>query len=264
MRGGLPSRKPPRLNFDTLGGRPAAPALLVWSAVPDLLPPHLYPDVVHAGSLAELFRRLLADSGTPIRCTPCGTGHARISCGPRTAEITLAVRERSFQVTFWSAGAAMLIGSTPEPQLLARAAAEWLVRRPTTAELAQAFPFARPDADAEAYENGTITERRWREYLAAAPVPQLAPLIEAASREPMLRRLFPFTSMWTLSFSRCTGFPYTTDCPAVTPVADLYVVRRPDGTESAPLDCRAAVRALLDALPVGCGPAQPGTAGDLV
>ncbi|MCY0918637.1 MULTISPECIES: DUF6193 family natural product biosynthesis protein [unclassified Streptomyces] len=53
-------------------------------------------------------------------------------------------------------------------------------------------------------------------------------LIEAASKEPRLRRLYPFTSHWTLWFSSRTSPPFNVGVPAVEPLADgRFRVRGP-------------------------------------
>ena len=46
----------------------------------------------------------------------------------------------------------------------------------------------------------------------------------AAAANPELRRLFPFTAMTRLCFSRCSAFPYTTDCPCIAVDGDRYSV----------------------------------------
>lgn len=41
------------------------------------------------------------------------------------------------------------------------------------------------------------------------------PLLPAASEEPVLRQLFPYTSLWTLAFSRTSEGAYRRDVPAI-------------------------------------------------
>ncbi|MGW7101615.1 DUF6193 family natural product biosynthesis protein [Streptomyces sp. NPDC054838] len=45
-------------------------------------------------------------------------------------------------------------------------------------------------------------------------------LLAAASAEPRLRRLYPFTKQWTLWFSSRTSPPFNVDVPAVEPLPD--------------------------------------------
>ncbi|WP_405976605.1 DUF6193 family natural product biosynthesis protein [Streptomyces sp. NBC_00988] len=95
-------------------------------------------------------------------------------------------------------------------------------------------------------------------------------LIEASYAQPQLRALFPFHSHRSLTFSRCTGFPYTHDVPVVTPVDGRYRVtwwktRSPQGPADIgeadnPHDAVALVVAYL---PPKCGLAVADTANDL-
>ncbi len=43
----------------------------------------------------------------------------------------------------------------------------------------------------------------------------LLPVARLAHAEDRFRHLFPFTSVNRLCFSRCSEFPYTTDCPCI-------------------------------------------------
>ncbi|MEU6891979.1 DUF6193 family natural product biosynthesis protein [Streptomyces sp. NPDC046557] len=53
-------------------------------------------------------------------------------------------------------------------------------------------------------------------------------LLAAASAEPGLRRLYPFTKQWTLWFSSRTSPPFNVDVPAVEPLPDgRFRVRGP-------------------------------------
>lgn len=53
-------------------------------------------------------------------------------------------------------------------------------------------------------------------------------LIEAAAAQPGLRRLYPFTSKWTLWFSARTSHPFEVELPAVEPLRDgRFCVRSP-------------------------------------
>lgn len=56
-------------------------------------------------------------------------------------------------------------------------------------------------------------------------------LIEAARAEPELRRLYPYTSHFTLWFSASAGHPFAVTAPAVEPLPDgRFRVRGPRQT----------------------------------
>jgi hypothetical protein len=52
----------------------------------------------------------------------------------------------------------------------------------------------------------------------------LQPVVAAAAADPDLRRLFPFTSMNRLCFSRSSRYPWTFDCPCIAANRRHYVV----------------------------------------
>src|SRR6185503_9104919 len=97
------------------------------------------------------------------------------------------------------------------------------------------------------------------------------PLIEAAMQQPELRQLFPFTSLYSLHFSRTTGFPFTNDCPYAVPIENSrFRVYKPRGEDFTAMgetigegDVTEAIAMLVSNLPPDCGPAVEGTAKDL-
>ncbi|MEV5613637.1 DUF6193 family natural product biosynthesis protein [Streptomyces sp. NPDC052225] len=120
-------------------------------------------------------------------------------------------------------------------------------------------------------------EAAWHKILTAAGEPRLpeesplsapfAELVLAAHAEPLLRRLFPWTGMWELHFSRCTEARLTWDIPYVRTLGDgRYTVEGP--SRSSPRiaetdSARAAVATVVDRLPPHCGPAFIGNAEEL-
>jgi uncharacterized protein DUF6193 len=88
----------------------------------------------------------------------------------------------------------------------------------------------------------------------------LAPVIEAAFVTPELRALFPFTSVNSVCFSRCSDWPYTGDCPCIFGAGEReYIVLAwwyaSDGSdEPAPelihtTDLELAITTVIDNLP---------------
>ena len=90
-------------------------------------------------------------------------------------------------------------------------------------------------------------------------------IVREAAKRPELRQLRPFTSLFTLCFSRTTGYPFTRDCPHAEPTGkDLYRVTSADGSVLLDgADAVQAVDALVAALPPNCRPTIQGTAEDL-
>jgi hypothetical protein len=96
-------------------------------------------------------------------------------------------------------------------------AASWLGGA-TARELATAWPFADFVDVADAYEGGDRAEFRWQVYRAYRQF-GLGEFIEAAMRERRLRRMYPFTSMFWMSF-RPTADEYWVPGPWVRSAGD--------------------------------------------
>ncbi|WP_232265666.1 DUF6193 family natural product biosynthesis protein [Streptomyces pactum] len=91
-------------------------------------------------------------------------------------------------------------------------------------------------------------------------------LLEAAWAEPRLRRLFPWTGMGELHFSRCTQPRWTWDIPYIRPGASGgYLVCGPlRGETVGPATTpREAIAMVVERLPPNCGPAFVGTPEEL-
>ncbi|MER5428168.1 DUF6193 family natural product biosynthesis protein [Streptomyces sp. NPDC002588] len=94
-----------------------------------------------------------------------------------------------------------------------------------------------------------------------APYPGVVPLLEAAAAHPLTRRLYPFTSHFTLCLGSRTRYPYDVRAPAVTPMSDgrfrvhrLRVAAPIGHTDTA----EEAVALVAAHLPDGLGPATAG------
>lgn len=90
------------------------------------------------------------------------------------------------------------------------------------------------------------------------------PLIKAAMKRPELRKLFPFTSLNALCFSRTTGYPFTHDCPSVVSQENgKYCVYAPSSNEiigEGTID--EVMEIVIKHLPPNCDAAVNGTADD--
>ncbi|MFG2141521.1 DUF6193 family natural product biosynthesis protein [Streptomyces sp. NPDC048650] len=107
----------------------------------------------------------------------------------------------------------------------------------------------------------TVVEKAWRLLLERHPDARRgAPeVIEAASAEPRLRRLFPFLSHGCLTVHRNTDFPWSNDLPfiACTTPYKVYATGYAEllGETGTPQEAAALVVAHL---PNDCGPAIEG------
>jgi hypothetical protein len=139
------------------------------------------------------------------------------SKGERAVDVTPARGERLFYVRHKLREMYLSRVTTTELAEVTGSAAAWLGGA-TARELAAAWPFARFVDVADAYESGDRTELSWQRYRANKK-DGLGEFAEAAMREPRLRRMYPFKSMWWMSF-RPTADEYWVPGPWVRPAGD--------------------------------------------
>ncbi|MEU3649128.1 DUF6193 family natural product biosynthesis protein [Lentzea sp. NPDC034063] len=134
--------------------------------------------------------------------------------------------------------------TTTELSEVTGSAAAWLGGA-TPRELAAAWPFADFVAVADAYESGDRTELSWQQYRANKR-DGLGEFVEAAMREPRLRRMYPFKSMWWMSF-RPTSDEYPVPGPWVRPAGAgrFTVAESRQVTPEITYDAAEAVRVCL-------------------
>jgi hypothetical protein len=250
----------------------------------------LYPDVAAAGGLVEAFRFHLESLGMKIEVAggapEVSLACARVERAGRSSTLYAAARERLFLFDFWSKGVHMGTGTSGDLSVTAEAVVRWLDGEAGVAEMESAFPFFEKTEQAPAFEQGRGLDYQWRRLgtVLAETLPELVPLLEEAVRRPELRKLFPYTNLNRLCFSRTTGAPYTKDCPFAQPMpGGRFVVMTHDHDEkeqdTIPDDVRTAVlgpvhilgegnaseaaQLIVEGLPEGCGRAVDGTSDDL-
>jgi hypothetical protein len=226
----------------------------------------LYPDVVAAGGLVAALRSALQAMRSPLDVTELPKEHrfvayARVARGVRASQVYIAADQRLFLNDFWRDGVNFANGRTPQLTQTARAIHEWIADECSIERLASGFDFVTLGDAAWSYDRGTEVEDRWRIYLDHVGFAELVPIVREAATRPELRRLFPYTSLDRLCFSRCTGYPFTRDTPHIEPVAHgVYNVRSPSGRLLGHGDAKMAADVLVANLPPNCAGAVRGTA----
>lgn len=227
----------------------------------------LYPDIVEAGDLSALMTRILAEGGHPWVVDAKG----RATSAGRAVHLSRALDVRAFHVQCWFQGVCYGSGWSPSPEQAAAALADFLAGECSAEDMQARHPWFEP-TDGASHELGpaAYVERAWTRLLSQLEredwgglEEQLYPLAKAASHRPELRQLMPFTSMYFLRFSRCTGYPFSDDCPSARPLGDgRYEVSGPRGAGERGAtvdDADAAADQLVRLLPPGIGPAVHGT-----
>jgi hypothetical protein len=214
----------------------------------------LYPDVSRAGLSVALQAELDAIGSHVQVSWPLAPRAywSRAAHKERIAQVSSAAEERAFEVSLSAEGVTYLDGWTAELSEIAATLDAWFVDpRPGGDEMAKRFPFLVYDAYARVYELGGAIEYAWLQLLERDDLPAdaLHRLIELASEEPKLRRLFPFTSFDLLCFSRWVGWPFSDDLPYAAPRGGSFRVHRPCGDVICEGDASRAVELLVAGLP---------------
>jgi hypothetical protein len=254
-----------------------------------------YSDVTEAGGLGPAIEAQLKAIRSPLCVEKADPDFAAllpfawevVKRKQRFSQIKTAKHQRLFLLDFWDRGVCLAHGSTPSLPGVADVINAWVAKEVSTGELHRQFPFVAVEATAETHEQGAAAEveRKWQALYSHIKSEEsrgaLLPLMERAMEVPVLRRLFPFTSLDWLCFSRCTGYPFSGDCPSVCSTHFRFAVR-PTPAQRAALgpprpytvadskghflgegDAVEAVDLIVQHLPPNCGTAVQGTAEDL-
>jgi hypothetical protein len=226
----------------------------------------LYPDLEAEGGLVNALQLSLRSIGSNLVAT--GLSSARIERARRFSQVYTALEKRLFIFDFWDRG--VMLGNAGTSDLLdvAKSIHAWVEDQIKISLLQKMFRFVALEPIAEPFENGTEVQWKWA-YLEDVVCKQqdksdLLSLVIAAKKRTELCNLFPFTSLASLCFSRCTGYPHSDDCPHAWPTGmgryKVFDRRRKLVGEG---EAEQAVQLLIDHLPPGCGHATKGTADDL-
>jgi hypothetical protein len=177
-----------------------------------------------------------------------------------------AAEARLFDYDFWDRGVMLATASTPDLLQVARSIHAWVQEKANTSHMRESFSFVSLEPIAEPFEKGLEGDWKWErvEDTSRSYMQELLPLVVAARKRKELRQLFPFTSHVRLCLSRCTGYPFSGDCPYAVPTKDgQHQVFDASGKLVGSGDAESAVQLFIDHLPPNCGPATKGTADDL-
>ncbi|MDX8144905.1 DUF6193 family natural product biosynthesis protein [Lentzea sp. BCCO 10_0061] len=178
----------------------------------------LYQDVVDAGGLTAVLQAACPGCDIDLRDSRGAFGGFVVTAskGDRAVRVTPVAGERLFDLRHKVREMHLSRVATTELAEVIGSTAAWLGGA-TARELAAAWPFADFVDVADAYESGDRTELSWQQYRANR-TDGLGEFVEAAMREPRLRRMYPFKSMWWMSF-RPTADEYWVPGPWVRSVA---------------------------------------------
>lgn len=236
-----------------------------------------YRDIAAAGSLENLLRAELLRRVEPSACAffhqPNGVSSRYwLSCktARRHGSIACASQERLFLSEFWERGVVLARMKTTSLDVVTQGLLAWYVDMTSTSAFERAVADVEICPHAASYQAGAsnYVDYRWSELLDRSndqsAIPGLAELVRAAAKRVELRSLLPFTSHEWLSFSRCTGYPFSGDCPSIRPASVstfqvLGAARKSLGAG----DVGETLNIVVSNLPEEIGPAVHGRADDL-
>lgn len=233
-----------------------------------------YPDLIEKGGLVSALQSALIEADSTLKVKDSEISgfpvYARVESNKRFSQIYIGSEQRMFISDFWQDGIALGNAHTDSLIELAKVLKEWLETTINLTELSKKFEFVKPDEKAKYFEAGREVEWQWQSlhnYI-QRDFPCLVSFLNEASQNIILNQLFPFTSMNTFHFSRCTGFPFSKDCPIVIPIEskaenNKYKIVDSKGKYIGEGNARDAVKLVIEHLPPNIGAAMRGTADDL-
>jgi hypothetical protein len=231
----------------------------------------LYPEIESAGGLIFALDLAFKKIGSTLKVSNEDDpkvfpgAYARIEKDNKFSQIYIAAKEKLYLPDFWRDGVCLGHGKTENIDLLAECIVYWLTTKAHTKELANKFSFVTPHKDARIFDEGNEVEYKWQSILNDPDRKEIKSFVELAINDPILSKLFPYTSIMTLCFSRCTGYPFTYDTPTVSPIIESgqYIVRKNKIDVVGSGSAVDALKMVLDNLPKDIGPAIKGTSEDL-
>lgn len=227
----------------------------------------MYPEIQACGSLAAALQDALRSAGSTLSSDPQVSvmpfSYARVEAGPRLVQLYVATEKRLFLAEYWAHGVALAAGSCPDLIETATAIDFWVSQDgPLTQAIHERFPWVTPKAKADAFESGNEVEWKWTQMLSdTSHSEELRLAVLRTSENPRLRKLFPYTSLFTLCFSRCTGYPFTRDVPCITPTGPgQFSVTHLNEEHIGEGDIDTCIDLVVAHLPPDCGAARRGTA----
>ncbi len=195
----------------------------------------MYPEITNAGGLSNAINIAFSEIQSKLKVlidentSKIPLTYSVIQRDNKYSQIYIAAKEKLYLPDFWKDGVCLANGKTGNIIELVRAIDFWINNDITSKDLSKKFDFVETNNKAHAFDSGNETEYTWNQLLNNESKPELGEFIKIAIQDDILGKLFPFTSLYTLCFSRCTGYPYDTkDLPNVTPKLDSWTLPKTD------------------------------------
>jgi len=184
----------------------------------------MYPEIEKAGGLSKALNFEFAKINSPLKVAIENSidklpfDYVKVENKNKFSQVLIGAEEKLYLPDFWKEGACLANGQTENILELAKVLDFWLNQDITTNELAEKFKFVKTSDQAKAFDENKEVEFAWNYILQGDSRTKLHEFAKLAIKDELLSKLFPFTSLYTLRFSRCTGFPFDShNLPDVTP-----------------------------------------------
>ncbi|GGH73092.1 hypothetical protein GCM10011379_34220 [Filimonas zeae] len=142
------------------------------------------------------------------------------SYGNRFVQVYMKRERRLYLFEFWQNGLCLAEGYISHLVPVAQTIDLWLSSECSPDDLVDQFPFIAPYDNSTFKEAAKQVEKRWDFYCSDGEFPELQTFFHLAAQDEVLSQLCPYTSLYTLRFSRCAEFPFDSEgMPDVTPKA---------------------------------------------
>lgn len=231
----------------------------------------MYPEIKKAGGLVNAINLEFEKIGSDLRVSTDDdldkfpVVYARVEKDRKFSQIYIAAEKKLYLPDFWKEGVCLAHAQTDDITTLATVVDFWLCNDITTKELGEKFVFVKPSDKASAFDENREIDYTWNLILNDPHRADIKEFVALAMKDDALSKLFPFTSLYTLCFSKCTGYPYSCeDLPTVSPKGNgLFVVRNFNNSIIGEGNAVEALHLVKSNLPKNIKPAVKGTAEEL-
>ncbi|MFM7855452.1 MAG: DUF6193 family natural product biosynthesis protein, partial [Flammeovirgaceae bacterium] len=176
----------------------------------------MYPELEKAGRLSKALDIEFAKANSSLRVSVSKDldkipfAYASVEKGNKFCQVYIAAESKFYLPDFWRDGVCLAHAKTDNIFDLVKVINLWLTQDVSTSELVERFRFVEPNDKARAFDENKEVEYTWNYLLQNESKTDLHDFIKLAINDEVLNKLFPFTSLDTLCFSRCTGYPFDT------------------------------------------------------
>jgi len=226
-----------------------------------------YPELILKKNLTNVFDSEMRKINPELKIDPSDSKnplpyYARFEKNEKSCQILLAKHKRAFLVDYWKQGILLANSGINKIKNAALSINEWIMKDNNFREFKEKYPFVIFTDIAEDFENNNEVDYSWKKYLKEIPEqhPELQNFVFEAYKNDTIKKLFPFMSLNNFCFSRCTGYPYTTDCPYVCAENGKITIKNRKGEILGKTSVEESIKIILDNIPKDFSFAVKGTA----